>query len=1439
MKPSTRSSNTLRDFVDVRSHPTVVRLDHLGGRDSQWITSAYHVTRDIENHLSSLRHALSRPNGCGMFLIGQYGAGKSHFLAYVTQNVRSGGLVEKEPEVVPVSLLNFRAATALEDVVGDALGLAPAKGDRREEWSRLSERHPGGVLLVIDELSEFLRSKGTRQAFNEDVRFLQFMGEWAQGNRFWVLAAMQEQIEHTGELERGMYRKIKDRYALRFLLGAAHVKDLLAQGILVKKEGYARRVEELARDMVDAFPSLSLNTADFCAIYPIHPATLELLEEVRDQFSQARGVVDFTVTQLAGDPSRRVRPFLDRPWGSLLTPDFIVDHFRDLFEVQPEFLPLGQQLLPYYRKHLSEIFPATALEELAQRVLKLLILSHLSPSREGLTAEEAACWLLYKATRIDPEKNLKIVERVLRELAERGRYVVERQGTYDLRLEDDGGAALERFLERTKAELRERGDVIFELLVPLLTGDFNPFSLPQDEWQPRKVSWYFHERRYSVYLGDEAPPPQKGLAFCLRLPWGEARATPGPAGLYTFQPAPIEVSDDLVELAAMAQAQRQPWVGGARTRLEARFKERAALFGAQVKNAYLNSEVTNPNGEAETPPRADPALSFDDWLGSCAVWLLKRSYPAFERFAPRHGPLPKEAFRAFMRFASSHDLGEYEADEYVKLIREAYLVPMKLLQRREHQYVLPRNPEKNELVSLVLPLLDVQPAPRVVHEHLANPVYGLVPDQVALLLIYLLVLGEIDILKERKSYRDFYETLPNPIQYDRIVPGCALGMEQLRDLEKLCDGLSIRPPKQWTVLAQRRAIDQLRDEARRQNSRLQPLLLKLRQSGQGDAIVERLRRVVSQWSALDKGDDEFEGLQQFFFEIGTVSRFLSTLAELRDLPERVDRLLGEMQRYRHLFSHPVLEKCAGPELARRLEALGPPPGLDRPDVLDSWLERSRELYGQYKESYRRQHDAWWQTCSSHPIWRWEPPPLARSRHVGLGEDLKALRTARDRATQLRCRGLVDLEFQPVCTCNFDGERSPIEEQLRRFESLEPEIERGLTLFFQQEEVKSCLRKWVKEGLEVNPRTLAYLDGREPTPEIHDLELFDRHLAGVETVKDVEPSVVLELLGERTWERRSLLKALELLLGRIGADRFRFATSISGRPSRVLRWCAEQVARSGVPLPRGLNVAELAEVAASMRPEWVSPVALQRLEDLGLDERTVGQIVAWLLEGRIQAPSRSAASPLVSAALEVMQPTHPETSEDLASLSEKLYGQHPRLSGIAGEPWLERLDRLAQTSPRTAAGDLTETLTRRAEDQWLILDCLGLPLLGSLRAHVDSLFPLWRLEEVEFAMVSKETTTEACYRQLIEAGIRHPLEKINCVDSILHERFLPFVDLHHLVVAELRIACNKLEKRLDAGRPLVIFADHGFRLARDGNSYQHGGASVLERTVPVLRLVPRS
>lgn len=1426
------------DLVTVRPHPTVVRLVDTRGTEAAWIEQTYLLTAEVRGHLRALRHLLAREHGSGVFLIGHYGAGKSHFLAYLERRLRHGDLAEPAPAVAALSLLNYRAQTPLEEILSGALELEHGGTDRRDTWSALARLYPQGLLLMLDELSEFLRAKPTPRAFHEDIRFLQFLGEWAQGQRFWILAAMQEQIEHTGDLEYGLYRKIKDRYPLRLQLSPAHVKELLADSILQKSESYGAAVERLATELHQAFPDGRVDFADLGAIYPLHPATLALLEEVRDRFSSARGVVDFTVNQLRGNPERGIEPFLEQPWGSLLTPDYIVDHFRDLLELQPEYLPLAQKLFPHYRKHLAELFPQPARQRLAWRLLKLLVLVQLSPERELLTPRQAAAWLLYRVTRIDPARNLALVQKTLEQLAARGRFVRRRGAGFLLDLQDDSGATLERLLRRELQELPGQAGAVMEQIVPHLgTGGFNPFLLPRDQWKRRHLQWRFHPREYAVILGNETPTaPPLEIALWLRLPWETVAAETTP-GVWTLQPAPLQVGEDLRELAALLRLRERVLAPEVKGRLERRVQERLGLVRDQLARAYREAVLLDPAGSREGGFGEPGAKPFTEWLDGCALWLLRRRYPAFERFAPSQGPLPKEAYRQFLRAVQILGLEQPrspQVGEYLDIIREGYLLPMGLLRRQGRGYQVPARLEAHELIRLLRPLLEHQPAPKTVYEHLAQPVYGLVPDQIHLLLIFLLIQGELDILKGRQSYRDQFETLPLPWQYDRIVPARALGLEELKGLERLCEGLGLRTPGQWTVLAQRQMARRLRELAGKRRETLGGLARRLEEQRGTAEIKQRLADQLALWRRLEEGD-ELEALQQFLYEAGPMARFLADAAELEALPAQLDRLLAELSRARHLFGQPPFSEGTW---AERLAALGETPGLDRADELNTWLQAARQLYQVYCRDYRQAHDAWWKEVNANPLWRWQPPALAGSGHLHLREALEAFEHHRARANRLRCRGLVDLEFQTRCNCGLEGGSAPVVAELERMERLRERIETALERFFAQEKVRERVRQWPEAGGEVNDATRDYLRGEGTLPRIDDLARFDRHLAGVETVRRLTPAELLAPLIHRAWEPDELLAALGGQLRTLGAERLRIEPPAESGDDTLLAWAVEQSLRHALPLPPSLGATHRERIAELVRPEWCGADALRRLDELGLGDGGRRRLLGGLLDGTLTAPDGGETCPSTAAALEVLRPTRHPAPAELGRLAARLYRTHELLLQAAGARWLERLDTLAATELSPTPPALAERL--RAEPvahQWMVIDALGLPLLELLQSRAETWLPHWRIRTLEFARVDPPTDTDAFFTALAARADNRPLEKINALDRLLHERVLPFADLERLADAEIQAATRALRERLDPARPLLLFADHGFRLRRDGSAYVHGDASTLERVVPLLLMQP--
>ena len=293
----------------------------------------------------------------------------------------------------------------------------------------------------------------------------------------------------------------------------------------------------------------------------------------------------------------------------------------------------------------------------------------------------------------------------------------------------------------------------------------------------------------------------------------------------------------------------------------------------------------------------------------------------------------------------------------MKLVREAYLVPMGLMQRRGSEYVVSPKLDSHELVRFLAPVLEHHPTPGRVYQCLSAPVYGLVPDQIHLLLLILLVQGEIDIVKGQHSYRDTYETLANPLQYDKIVPGRALSLNQLHDLQIICDGFDIRTPKQWSVMAQKRAIEQLRQLGRRQRDQLSGFLTKLKAQGEAEETQNQIEKVIGSWLALEKGEHELQAFEHFLFTIGSATRFVQEAGEIISLPARFERLMREAQRFRHLLGYPCLLECPNPDIASGVEALRQQPvSIAQPEALETWLDRAQSLYTKYQDWYKQEHE---------------------------------------------------------------------------------------------------------------------------------------------------------------------------------------------------------------------------------------------------------------------------------------------------------------------------------------------------------------------------------------------------------------------------------------------------------------------------------------------------
>ncbi len=576
----------------------------------------------------------------------------------------------------PEELFAAGREEALERFLASAGLPFRARQDRREAFEglrgKLETAGYSGAMLLVDELSEYLRSKSDARGFNEEIRFLQFLGEYGDKNPFWIVASLQERLEDTGEITQSAFNKIKDRYPGRLALTGKHLEDLISRRLLPKKPGAAARLSELYRQHARAFSGFDPGLERFSALYPVHPATLFLLEELKTLFSQHRGVVDFISARVGGDPARAIPGLLAEPDTTLLTPEAVFDHFQVRIKEMVETNPFLEVVYRYFETEAPRLFPDLAQAALALRLVKLVVLGAISPIRRDFSVTELSEMLLHRVTAVSPEVNYQYVADVLEKLRTGGAYltVEKRDGAfrdiYRVDLEADVNLVIRRRVAYLRSTLFPDDTRIYTRLAAMLDAPHLPLaSLSQSPRRRAQTLWQCTRREgFVIYVPPEELTPERAAAIEEELSAGEsdfvlAILSPGAEGRLVhatlppwtaiWEPAPVgpEEREELAMVLARALlldelgAQSTSLAGRVRRQLELELAGDGRRVREIFERAYFAGRLHLPGGKAAEPGRWG-YIPLDQSLDRAAALVLEQRYPGHMAIAPQTSVFVRE-----------------------------------------------------------------------------------------------------------------------------------------------------------------------------------------------------------------------------------------------------------------------------------------------------------------------------------------------------------------------------------------------------------------------------------------------------------------------------------------------------------------------------------------------------------------------------------------------------------------------------------------------------------------------------------------------------------------------------------------------------------------------------------------------------------------------------
>ncbi len=247
----------------------------------------------------------------GLFIVGNYGTGKSHLMALISAiaehaelagaathaNVASAasdvaGRFEVLRAEIGATTMTLRDVVCqhIEEKLG-SLGVEyrfPPAGEisnHKDAFAAMmaafeAVRPRQGLLLVLDELLDYLRTR-KEQALILDLNFLRELGEICRSTRFRFIAGVQESLFDSGRFQfvTSTLQRVRDRFE-QVRIAREDVAYVVSRRLLTKTAEQRSRIREHLAQFAPLYGSMNERMDTFVDLFPVHPAYLDTFEKV-------------------------------------------------------------------------------------------------------------------------------------------------------------------------------------------------------------------------------------------------------------------------------------------------------------------------------------------------------------------------------------------------------------------------------------------------------------------------------------------------------------------------------------------------------------------------------------------------------------------------------------------------------------------------------------------------------------------------------------------------------------------------------------------------------------------------------------------------------------------------------------------------------------------------------------------------------------------------------------------------------------------------------------------------------------------------------------------------------------------------------------------------------------------------------------------------------
>lgn len=479
----------------------------------------------------------------GVLVVGNYGTGKSHLMSVLSLIAEDAAYVPmlRHPKVAEaassiagkfkVHRIEISSQMSLRDIItqeleiflekqGVSYSFPPAdkvvnnKAAFEEMMAVFDEVHPNqGVLLVVDEFLEFLRSRKDHDLVL-DLSFLREMGEVTKHLRFRFVAGVQEAIFDSSRFQHvaDSLRRVNERFT-QVLLARQDVSFVVAERLLKKSADQQHKIRNYLTPFSKFYSNMNERMDEYVRLFPVHPDYIGTFEQLI--FTEKRGALVTLRDQiqaLLDDEVPTDRPGLigfDRFWDTVTS--------NSVLRSDPSIGPV-LKVSEVLGERVQKAFTRPPYKAMAMRVIKGLSVHRLTTGGDiyvpvGPTAEELRDTLCLYQPGIEDlggessDDLLTAVQTTLREIIKtvNGQFISKAPDTeqyyLDLKKDVDYDAQIEKRAEALSDDALDRA--YYSALMQLMEcTDEHAYVTGYKIWQ-YQVEWQDHrvERNGYLFLG--------------------------------------------------------------------------------------------------------------------------------------------------------------------------------------------------------------------------------------------------------------------------------------------------------------------------------------------------------------------------------------------------------------------------------------------------------------------------------------------------------------------------------------------------------------------------------------------------------------------------------------------------------------------------------------------------------------------------------------------------------------------------------------------------------------------------------------------------------------------------------------------------------------------------------------------------------------------------